>query len=163
MNRILRHLLMPPWRVRNVFPPVTLNVIEAAIAASEKTHAGQIRFVVEAALHPLALWRGQSARARALEIFSQLRIWDTEDNNGVLVYLLLADHDVEIVADRGIHTRVGDAEWEMICRGMEAAFRQGRFEAGVADGIRAIGAHLARYYPRAGDGGNELVDEPVLL
>lgn len=154
---------MPPWRVRNVFPPVTLNVIEAAIAASEKTHAGQIRFVVEAALHPLALWRGQSARARALEIFSQLRIWDTEDNNGVLVYLLLADHDVEIVADRGIHARVGDAEWEMICRGMEAAFRQGRFEAGVADGIRVIGAHLARYYPRAGDGGNELVDEPVLL
>lgn len=163
MSRILRHLLTPSWRVRSLFPAPTLAAIETAIAACEKTHAGQIRFAVEVALHPLALWRGQTARARALEVFSHLRVWDTEHNNGVLIYLLLADHDVEIIADRGIHARVGDAEWEKICRRMEAAFRRGQFEAGVIDGIRAVGDLLARHYPPSGKGGNELVDKPVLL
>lgn len=154
---------MPAWRVRRLFPRASLNAIEAAITGCEKTHAGQIHFAVEGALHPLALWRGQAARARALEVFSQLRVWDTEHNNGVLIYLLLADHDVEIIADRGIHARVGAVEWEKLCRRMEAAFRQGQFEAGVVDGIRAVSEHLARHYPADGKGGNELADKPVLL
>lgn len=154
---------MPAWRVRSLFTASALAAIEAAITECETMHAGQIRFAVEGALHPLALWRGQSARARALEVFSQLRVWDTDHNNGVLIYLLLADHDVEIIADRGIHARVGDAEWEKLCRRMEDAFRRGQFEAGVIDGIRAAGELIARHYPAGGKGANELADKPVLL
>ena len=107
IQRVLANLMMPPWRVRQVFPAASLRVIEAAIRDCEMTHTGEIRFAVEAALHPLALWRKQTARERAIEVFARLRIWDTEQNNGVLIFLLLADRDVEIVADRGIHRHVG--------------------------------------------------------
>jgi uncharacterized membrane protein len=138
-----------------------MKAIEAAIHASEQTHAGEVRFAVEAALHPRALVRGQSARERALEVFSRLRIWDTEHNNGVLIYLLLADKDVEIVADRGIHRKVGD--WEPICQLMETAFREGHFEQGVIAGINAVSEHLVRHYPRQGETRNELPDQPVVL
>ena len=96
----------------------------------------KIRFAVEHALDLPQLLAGMSARDRAIEVFSQLRVWDTEHNNGVLIYLLFADRDVEIVADRGIHAKVG-AGWEDICRSMEQRFRQGEFEAGVIEGIRA--------------------------
>jgi uncharacterized membrane protein len=163
LQRILRHYFIPPWWVRRVFPAASLNSIEAAIRESEKTHGGQIRFAVESALHTGPLLRGQSARVRALEVFSGMRVWDTERNNGVLIYLLLADRDVEIVADRGIHARVGAAEWERICRKMEAHFRAGRFEQGVIGGIRAVSAHLARHYPGDGTRANELPDSPVVL
>ena len=163
MARLFRHLLTPPWRVRLAFPPRTLHAIEAAIRECEKTHAGEIRFAVESDLHLFALLRGLSARARALDVFSQLRVWDTEHNNGVLIYLLLADHDVEIVADRGVHAHVGAEGWEKICRDMEASFRAGKFEEGVLHGIRAVGAHLTRHYPAQGKGRNELDDKPVVL
>ena len=113
---------------------------------------------------PLALvLRGLSPRERALEVFGRLRIWDTEDNSGVLVYLLLADKAVEIVADRGIHRRVGDASWQSICRAMEAAYREGRFEEGTLAGVDAINALLIEHFPRHGPGGNELPDQPVLI
>lgn len=163
LSRLVRHLAMPPWRVRGRFPAAALQRIERAIGESERTHAGQLRFAVEAALDPLALWRGVDARERALEVFSTLRVWDTEANNGVLIYLLLADHDVEIVADRGIHRRVGPERWEAICREMESAFRVGRFEAGVLAGIEAVSAELSRHFPAAGRGENELPDRPVML
>ena len=162
-RRILTHLLMPPWRVRTVFPAAALRTIESAIRDCEATHCGEIRFAVEAALHPLALWHKQTARERAIAVFSQLRIWDTAHNNGVLIYLLLADHDVEIIADRGIHPKVGQSAWEAICRDMEAAFKKGAYEAGVLAGIKAIGAHLAVPYPRQGLKDNQLPDSPVLL
>ncbi|MHB8534468.1 MAG: TPM domain-containing protein [Sulfuricaulis sp.] len=161
--RALRHLFMPPWRVRLAFPARTLRAIEAAIRECEATHAGQIRFAVESSLHLFPLLRGQAARERALEVFSHLRVWDTEHNNGVLIYLLLADRDVEIVADRGVHIRVGTAGWEKICREMEELFRQGKFEEAVLSGIRAVGAHLTRHYPAQGKGRNELDDRPVVL
>jgi uncharacterized membrane protein len=161
--RFFRHLLTPPWRVRMLFPARTLRVIESAIRECETTHAGEIRFAVEHGLHVHALLRGQSARDRALEVFSHLRVWDTEHNNGVLIYLLLADHDVEIVADRGVHARVGGEGWEKICRGMEASFREGKFEQGVLHGIRAVSAHLVRHYPAQGKGRNELDDKPIVL
>ena len=106
---------------------------------------------------------GQTARERAIEVFSQLRVWDTEQNNGVLIYLLLADRDVEIVADRGVHARLGQAVWEEVCREMEAAFRQGRFEEGAVGGIRSVGMHLARHYPQAGSKTNEMPDRPILM
>jgi uncharacterized membrane protein len=161
--RRLRHLTTGRGAVRRVFPERSLQAIEAAIAAAERTHSGQIRFAVEASLDGAALLAGQGARERAVDVFSLLRVWDTEHNNGVLIYLLLADRDVEIVADRGIHARCGAAAWEEICRGMEAHFRAGRFEQGVLAGIEAVGAHLARHFPGAGRTGNELPDRPVIL
>jgi uncharacterized membrane protein len=161
--RVIRHLFMPPWRVRLAFPARTLHAIEAVIHESEDAHAGEIRFAVESALPLYPLLRGQTARARALEVFSHLRVWDTEHNNGVLIYLLLADHDVEIVADRGVHARVGGEGWEKICREMEASFREGKFESGVLHGIRAVSTHLVRHYPAQGKDKNELDNKPVVL
>src|SRR5438477_13057442 len=125
IKRIGKHLLEHRWRVRRIFPPHVLAAIEAAIQAGEATHSGQIRFVVEGALDGAPLFRNQSARERALDIFSQLRIWDTEHNNGVLIYLLLADRDIEIVADRGINGKVGTEGWEQICAILEQEFRAG--------------------------------------
>jgi uncharacterized membrane protein len=161
IKRWLRHLMMPPWRVRQLFPKPTMRAIEQAIRTSERAHGGQIVFAVEAALDPGPLLRGASARDRAVEVFSQLRVWDTERNNGVLIYLLLADHDVEILADRGLNAAVSAPEWEVICRDMEQAFRAGRFEDGALAGIRAVGEVLARHYP--GGSANALPDRPVIL
>src|SRR6266851_9320253 len=122
IGRIGRHLLHHNWWLRRYFSRGVLASIEQAIKAGEATHAGQVRFVVEGALDGGPLFRNQSARERALDIFSQLRIWDTAHNNGVLIYLLLADRNVEIVADRGIDAKVGAAGWEKICVEMEAEF-----------------------------------------
>ncbi|MDE2310943.1 MAG: TPM domain-containing protein, partial [Betaproteobacteria bacterium] len=133
------------------------------IRETEAKHNGQIRFAVEAALELAPLLAGQTAQQRALEVFSRLRVWDTEHNNGVLIYLLLADRDVEIVADRGIHVRLGTEIWEAICREMEAAFREGRFEAGVFAGIHAVGEHLSRHFPPRSGKPNEMPDSPVML
>ncbi|WP_322518265.1 TPM domain-containing protein [Rhodopseudomonas palustris] len=163
IRRIGKHLITSRWRVQKAFPPSALDAIERAIGRSEARHAGQIRFVVEGALDGAPLFRDQPARERALDVFSQLRIWDTEHNNGVLIYLLLADRDVEIVADRGIDGRVDAAAWEHICREMESAFRDGRFEAGVLRGIELITAHLARHFPKDSGGDNELPDAPVVV
>ena len=161
--RIGRHLLGNQSRVRKAFPPAALVAIEQAIKASEASHAGQIRFVVEGALDGAPLFRDQSARERAIDVFSQLRIWDTEHNNGVLIYLLLADRDVEIVVDRGIDAHVGTAGWEAICQLMEADFRQGHFERGTIKGINAVTQHLATHFPKDGAAINELPDAPVVL
>jgi uncharacterized membrane protein len=158
--RIARHLFALPHAARRAFPPVSLKTIEKAIEEAEREHAGQIRFAVEGALDAAPLFRGQSARERALEVFSQLRVWDTEHNNGVLIYLLLADRNVEIVADRGIHARTG-TQWEEICRAMEAELRRGNYEKAVLEGIRAVARHLARHFP--GSRVNELPDKPVVL
>ena len=169
--RILRHLFTGRLAVRRIFPISSLAAIEQAIKQSEISHEGEVRFAVEAALNTLPLLRDQSARDRAVEVFSQLRVWDTEHNNGVLIYLLLAEHAievvadrVEIIADRGINVRVGSEEWERICREMEIAFRQGRFESGVIAGISAVGSHLQKHFLTEREGGeNELSDTPVIL
>lgn len=162
--RILRHLLTGHMAVQRAFSVSSLAAIEQAIRQSEVSHDGEIRFAVEAALNMSSLLRGQSARERAVEVFSQLRVWDTERNNGVLIYLLLADRDVEIVADRGISIRVGRDEWEGICREMEASFRQGQFKSGVIAGIHVVGSHLQRHFQTEREGGeNELPDKPVVL
>lgn len=161
--RLFRHLIMPPWRVRQAFPAATMQAIEEAIRASEATHEGQIRFAVEAALELGSLARGQSARDRALEVYAHLRVWDTEKNDGVLIYLLLADHDVEILADRGLHACVGAGEWERICHVMETALRAGRFSDAALTGIEEVRLLLARHFPRHGPGANELCDKPVIL
>ncbi|MFN3567245.1 MAG: TPM domain-containing protein, partial [Burkholderiaceae bacterium] len=152
----LRHLWLDGADSRRQLPAEALQRLEAAVRASEARHLGELRICVEAGLSLARLWRGQSPRQRAIECFGLLRVWDTEHNNGVLIYLLLADHDVEIVADRGIHARVGAEAWERVCREMEAAFRAGRFEEGALAGIRAVGVLLAQHFP--GTGANEIPD-----
>jgi uncharacterized membrane protein len=168
-RRWARHLFMPPWAWRRAFPQATLDAIEAAVGDSEMRHGGEIRFAIENSLAPALAWRGMSGRERAIEVFSQLRVWDTEHNSGVLVYLLLADHDIEIVADRGIAARVEASAWEAVAQAMEAAFRQGEYRRGALAGIEQIGALLAAHFPLSGDsspsGNNpdELANRPVIV
>jgi uncharacterized membrane protein len=137
--------------------------IEAAIRDVEAHHAGEIRFVVETALDLAELVQDMSTRQRAMQVFGQLGVWDTAENNGVLIYLLLADHVVEIVADRGIASRVPQSEWDGVCREMERLFRERRFAEGSVAGIVAVGRLLGRHFPRRRSDANELPDQPVLL
>lgn len=139
-----------------------MAAIEQAIAKSEAEHSGEVRFAVEPALDPAALWRGQAARERAIEVFSLLRLWDTAERNGVLIYLLLADRDIEIIVDRGLNMVKPD-EWEAICRRIEQALRRGQFEEGVVEGIEAVSRVLASHFPRRARDRNELPDRPVAL
>jgi len=149
--------------VARAFPSTALARIEQAIAAGERMHRGQLCFVVEGALPPLRVLHKLTPRERALEVFGLLRVWDTEENAGVLVYLLLADRDVEIVADRGIDRRVDAGTWQAICTRMETAFAQGRYVEGVVDGIGEISTLLAAHFPHTSAIGNELPDKPVVL
>jgi uncharacterized membrane protein len=160
-RRWLRHLVTPDWLVREVFPKPAMTRIEEAIGAAERRHSGQIRFAVEAALHPAALLRGVSARERAIEVFSALRVWDTEGNNGVLIYLLLADRDVEIVADRAIAAKVSAADWQAICWEMENQFKRRDFERALVAGVGAVAALLAQHFPPGERPVDELPNAPV--
>lgn len=164
IQRFFRHIISTPWSVGRHFPGVAVHNIEMAIKQSEKMHAGEIRFVVEAHLHPMEILYGKTPRKRALELFSQLGIWDTEHNTGVLLYLLLADRDIEIVADRGIHQYVGNDGWEVICKEIEKQFRNGAFEAGTLYGVNQITQRLQQHFPSDGRAGkNELPDKPLVL
>lgn len=163
LKRAFAHLFAAPGLVRRAFPKAALQHIEAAIHASEKWHRGEIRFAVEGPLEFLDVARGLTPRERALEVFSQLRVWDTEENSGVLIYLQLVDHDIEIVADRGIAARIPQAEWEAICHRMEEAFRQRHYETGVLAGIEEVGARLSTHFPPSAVGTDELSDKPVVL
>jgi uncharacterized membrane protein len=163
IKRILRHFAMTQWRVKRAFPRATLSAIEQAIKASETGHLGEVRFVVEGALDGAPLFSGQSAKDRALDVFSNLRMWDTEHNSGVLIYLLLADRHVEIVADRGIHAKTGSHAWSAVCRDMEAAFKAAQYEEGAVRGIQAVTRHLTEHFPAQARTRNELPDRPVVL
>jgi uncharacterized membrane protein len=163
LARFLRHLATGPRRVRKCFPAAALDAIEAAIREGEQRHSGEIRFAVEPALDPFAALRGHSPRDRAIEVFSALHVWDTAQRTGVLIYLLLADRDIEIVADRGIAARVAPAEWEGICRAMETALRAGRYEEGTLAGIRAVSDLLARHFPPGAVNPDEQPNRPVVL
>ena len=162
--RWIRHLFLDDLALRRAFPLAALAAIERAVAEHEKRHRGELRIAIEGGLPLQALVSGRTARARALEHFARLRVWDTEDNAGVLVYLLLADRRVEIVADRGIHARVGATAWETICGTMQREFAAGRFEAGTLSGLVAVSDLLAQHFPvRPGENPNELPDAPVVL
>jgi uncharacterized membrane protein len=163
IQRIWRHLVMTQGRVNRTFPRGSLSTIEQAIKASESEHMGEIRFVVEGALDTAPLYDGQTTRERAIELFSQLRIWDTEHNSGVLIYLLLADRRVEIVADRGIHAMAGTHAWSAICATMESAFKKAEFEQGVVHGIQAVAHQLTKHFPAVVGYRNELPDKPLVL
>ena len=161
--RWLRHWFKTPYSVRRAFSEPALERIQQAIADSERNHAGEIRFAIEAALPWSYLKRGAPARQRAAMVFAKLRVWDTEHNNGVLIYVELADQSIEIVADRGIDTKVGKAEWERICAGLEKEFRAGLFEYGVIKGIEEVSRLMAQHFPKQAGGSNELPDAPVVL
>lgn len=164
MARFIRHLTSGPWALRRHLPGKAMHAIRDAIATSEQTHLGELRFAIEASLGWGQLLRGLTPRQRAIQVFSQLRVWDTEQNSGVLIYLLLADRAVEIVADRGIHARVGEQVWCDICRVMEKHFREGDFEQGALEGIRAITTQLQEHFPsHHNPNPNELPDAPVVL
>ncbi len=163
IGRLIKHLVYPAWMVRRCFPPDSLQRIESAIQASEHKHSGEIRFAVESALDLRALLRNEPARERAIEAFSELRIWDTEQNNGVLIYLLLADRRVEIVADRGLNPHVDEPQWREICKAMEEKFARGAFEQGVLLGIAEIEKRMIPLFPPRPDDRNELPDRPVIL
>lgn len=160
-NRMLAHATTSRRTVRKALPTESMNALERTIGMAERGSSGQIRLVVEAAW-PLLHVRYLGPRARALEWFSQLRVWDTEHNNGVLIYLLFAERDVEIVADRGFNHRITGEQWETICRAMEARFVKGEFEAGLTEGINTIGDLLREHFP-ADMGGNEQPDRPMIV
>ena len=163
LARFLKHLLLPHWWVRRVFTGGDLASIGEAIAACEKSHRGELRFVVEGPLPVSALWRGLSPRARAVELFAQHRVWDTEENSGILIYVQLVDRKVEILADRGIAARVPQAEWDAICRAMEASFRDSRWRQGAEQAVTRVGELLTRHFPAGANNPNELPDQPVVL
>ena len=162
-NRLLRHLFATNYNTKKYFTQQTLQRIEAAIAKSEITHSGQIRFIVETSLSPLALYHRQSAQERALEIFSLFRVWDTADNNGVLIYLLMADHDFEIIADRNIHLRAGGDYWVSVCKEMEVLLKNQEFEQGVLLGIERIHQVLRAHFPAEVITPNESPDLPLII
>lgn len=164
LSRYWRHVTTDHRTLRRVLTPDAMSRIEAAIAESERTHGGQVVFAVESALPLVRLRHGITPRQRALEVFGLLHVWDTEHNNGVLIYLLLADHDVEIIADRGIADADSNAGWHSICKEIERAFVAGHHVDGVIDGIRASAAVIARRYPHDPSAArNELPDRPVVL
>ena len=160
--RVVQNLMTLHWASRWRFPERALGEIEAAIRAGEMRHSGEVCFAVESALELGELWRGKTARDRAIEVFSELRVWDTAANNGVLIFLLLAERNVEIVADRGAAACVEAAAWEDVCRAMEAHFRAGRFAEGALAGVNAVSELVARHFPASGENANELRDRPVV-
>ena len=163
LRRWLQHLTTTQITSRRCFPPATLTAIDSAITDSERHHRAEIRCVVETALSAGHLVRGVTSAARAVELFSGLGVWDTAENNGVLLYVLLAERNIEIVADRGFTEHVPAAEWEGICAGMEAAFAADQYEAGTLAALERIGAIAHRCFPSSGNNPNELPDRTVLL
>jgi uncharacterized membrane protein len=164
-SRWFRHVFAARRELRRTLPEATLQAIERAIAENERTHSGEIRFAIEGALEPGEVYGGKTPRQRALEVFAALGVWDTEANNGVLIYVLLADRDVEIVADRGLNGLVSLSEWSSVCETMESAFRAGHYERGAIEGVALVGRLLARHYPAppGGRDNDELPNRPVVL
>ena len=164
IGRLLRHRWLDESDARKAVPPDMLQRLAARVAASEKRHSGEIRIFVEAGLPVSYLLRDATPRERAVAMFGKLRVWDTEHNNGVLIYLLLAERAIEIVADRGLGQRVEAGEWRRIVASMGNAFRQGRVEEGLTQALEEMSALLVAHFPLAAGepDRNELPDEPVL-
>ncbi len=163
-SRLIRHRWLDETDARRALDDAALARLEQRVAASERRHSGEIRLCVEAGLPLSYLWRDLAARDRAVTMFGKLRVWDTEHNNGVLIYLLLAERAIEIVADRGLARRVDAATWQPLLDGMRDAFRSGRFEEGLAQAIDAVDGLLAAHFPLApGEANpNELPDRADL-
>lgn len=162
-KRVLRHLVCDRADVRRAFPAAGLARIEARIAEGERRHGAEIRVAIEPSITPGRVLRGLTPRNRALEVFGRLRVWDTEANNGVLIYLLLADHAVELVADRAAARAIPEEVWRSITQGLSAAFRQGRFVDGVLAALDALDEHLAPAFPPGARNVDELPNRPSIL
>ncbi len=162
-KRLIRNLFGGYGRLSRHFPAATLARIRQGIAAGETRHSGEVRFAVESRLAPAAVLAGMAPRARAEDVFSLLRVWDTAANNGVLIYLLLAEHAIEIVPDRGAAARIADRDWRKVCEGLAARCVAGEHADGVIAAIEAVHALLARHFPPNPEDRNELPDEPILL
>ena len=163
--RWLRHLVATRAGLRRAFSPTVLGAIEAAIDTSERLHRGEIRFAIEASLEPHEIWAGKTPRERALQVFAALGVWDTDENSGILIYVLLADRDVEIVADRGYNLRVTSDQWTEVCHSMERPYAPGDFGAGSIEGVRAVGDIIAAHFPPlpGGRDEDELPNRPAIL
>ncbi len=168
IGRVVRHAWLDESDLRQVIPPAMLDRLQQKISTSEQSHSGEIRICVEASLPWRALWRdapmADIVRARAVTLFSEMGVWDTANNNGVLIYVLLAEHDIEILADRGLNALVGAQHWQALVNQMGAAFRQGKFEEGLSQGIDTVAIALRQHFPADGtqSNPNELPDRPVL-
>lgn len=163
-QRIMANLFEGWFQLPRRFPPELLDDMTAAIADGEYTHLGEVRFAIESRLPVAAVWSGLDAGTRARQVFGELGVWDTEHNCGVLIYVLMSEHRIEIVADRGIARRVTPEEWGAICRDMLEHFAAGQWRAGALQGITQVHALLARHFPSHGrPRSDELPDRPVLL
>ncbi|MFD1712652.1 TPM domain-containing protein [Ottowia sp. GY511] len=178
LMRVLRHRWFDESDARRAVPPALSEQLRRRVHASEQRHTGEVRICIEGGLPTSYLWRhlrdGESianiVRQRALMQFSKLRVWDTEDNNGVLIYVLLAEHAIELVADRGVHRRVPPGEWQAIVGRLADALKTGNFEDGLTRALEEVSAVLVAHFPQADprpDSGaeappNQLPDEPVL-
>ena len=164
LPRLLRHNVFHDWAVRRSFGAQAFTRIEQAIADGEALHRAEVRFAVEGTLPPAAIWRRLPPRERAIGVFSEFRIWDTEENIGALIYLLAADHAVEIVVDRGLARLVDGSLWQRACEIIVGAVRTGRAADGVVAAVELINPELARILP-AGGGHNpdELPNRPIRL
>ncbi len=161
--RLWRHLSSSRRSARRLFPHTTLQAIQASIADGESRHRAEVRVVIEAALPLASVWQGHGARARAHELFSHYRLWDTEDNSGVLVYLNLADHKIEIVPDRSVGRALKPADWQSICATMSAGFARAAYHDSVLAALTQLHTLLAQHYPRSGPQHNQLSDRPLML
>jgi uncharacterized membrane protein len=160
---MIRHLTTTAMRTRTLFTTAVQASIESSVAEAEKQHSGEIRFAIETSLPLVALWHGLTPRMRALQVFALLHVWDTHSNNGVLIYVLRADRAVEIIADRGISSRVTDVEWQGLCREVESHYRAGRYQEGSIAAVAGVARLLGVHFPPGGSGRNELPNQPVLL
>jgi len=163
IKRIIKHLVTPQWIVTRMFSAAAMKAIENAIRESERSHDGELRFAVEGSLKLWLLLHERTPRARAIEMFARLRVWDTEHNSGVLIYVQAVDRHIEIIADRGINAKVEQRQWEAIAGRMQTEFRAQRYEAGAVEGMREITALLAQHFPPTGANPDELPDAPVVL
>jgi hypothetical protein len=163
-QRLFANLFDGWFQLHHRFPPALLDDMAEAIANGEHTHRGELRFAIESRLSAQAVLNGVDAAHRARDVFSLLRVWDTEHNCGVLLYVLMAEHRIEIVADRGIAQKVNVDEWASICAAMQESFAAGQWRAGALRGIADTNELLARHFPSDGrPRPDELPDRPVLL
>ena len=160
--RLVPHLFAE-FAMRRHFPARTLDAVQHAISDGEARHGGQVCFAIEGALRARELIRGTTPRRRAEEVFAHLHVWDTENNSGVLIYVLLADRAIEIVADRGIAAKIPESQWKSICIQMQTRFAAREFERGAIEGAEAVSDLLAQHFPPTSGKTNELPDRPVLL